>query len=482
MSGTYIPREVLPNDDGTGEEVVTTEAQFSRSLPTEVSVIGVRTDNIQPTTSVHNSKVLQWHIQSSLNYLINPKATKVIIEYKIVDQNGNNLPLTIPGQNNQNVDNPDARVLPVNGLGSALFKSCEIKVNDKTIAGGSNLYAFKADIQTRVSNNKEVKDNQLTLQGWYEEEIAWDDLTNAAKDVIFTTDDLSVEAPQLNGFIHRWLNTKGSKRDILVTDVFSDVFNEHVFLPPNASLDVILTRQDNDKFCLLTDRNEEYKIVIEKAYLEVEMKVMDADFIETKVENMKKGIPWRASFKHVEMMRYTYGQNLTDLSRYNLFNINSVSPNRFFVVLLRQNAFNGDYTLDPFNYTGFNMEHFKYDRTDNNTRHPIVYVNRWDKDYKQAVYNLYKAVGLNVGPEEALGITNYNFDRRNFIMGFNLEKNEGATAGVIYDLPDKVVHSLEIKLKTGLTNPVSMIIYAEFNAEMLIDAYGNVTLKENALA
>ncbi len=479
----FVNAEMLAADDGAGAECITNEAQWQDSRPTEVSVIGVRAERFNPISSINNTKVYQFDLTSSLNEVLDPKTVKLIMMYKIVDAQGQDI--------TANAANDLDKVLPVNGIAYAMFKSCEIKVNNKTIAGGDMLYAYKSNIQKRLTVTKPVRDEQGILEGWNQENQAWDDMVDDERKEIFAADqhDKFFQDPLKGPFINRYIDTKLSKPKQLITHVCADIFTQNEFLPMNTKLTVVMTRQDSDQFCYLAlKENNKYRIKVMSAQVECQLKIMDLDFIEAEVEKLKKGKLYRSVFKNIEMSEYFFPQGLTDLSKQMLFHLNSVSPDRYFVVLVSQDAKNGAHDKDPFNYQDYTMSEFGHVRSDGRTRHPTVHMRRFgggvdhEFDVAEPVFNLYKALNLDCNGEDVCGINQYNILHRNFFMGFNLQKNDGATSGEIYDLPDQHSNGIMVHLKKALPEPVVMIIYAEFNTELLIDAFGNVTLKANALA
>ena len=490
----YTNSENLPTDDGAGTECITNEAQWGVSRATEVSVTGVRADIFNPISSIVNSKVFQFDITCSLNEVLDPKTAKLFLTYKIVDENGDDIPLLNPPiGGNAPARNETSYVLPVNGMAYSLFKSCEIKLNGHTIAGGDMLYAHKANIQKRISVVEPVRKELGLLEGWDQEPIPWDQLSDTERNEIWELDAMpaqgSEERIRVGSLVRRYLDTRGSQQKQLISNICADIFTQNEFLPPNTKLTVVLTRQDNDKFCLISKNNHNYRIVIVNAYIECQVKCLDVEFVQNEILKMQRGQMYRSVFKNIEMTEYFHAQGLSDLSKPVLFNLNSVSPERFFAVLVRQSAMNGSHKRDPFYYTDFNMSHFAHVRNDAKTRHRRVFLRRWgdpnrknDADVAEVVFNLYKAVNLSCHGDDVLGIDIYNILKGNFIMGFNLQKNDGATSGEIYDLPDNAKNGIEIKLREGLSEAVVNIIYAEYNREILIDSNGNVIVKDNALA
>ena len=475
----YVADSQLPIDDGAGSEVITDEADFYMSNATEISTTGVDTATIPPVQSIEGNNVYMFRYKSALRQVIDVKKTKLRLTMKITYADGTNIPAQI---GNPATDNPALKVLPVNNIGSALFNSCEVSINDQIIEGGDTMYAYKADIQTRLKNSKDVKDNQLKLQNFTNEYCKWDDLTTAEKDSIFAATGADYNNRRKYPFIERYLRSKKSKVFQVESDIYADFFREHKFLPPNTSLQIALTKQkDPEKFCLLAEEDTEYKIVVIKAELILKLKQLDQDFVDTSITNFRNGAPYRTEYTSVEIIRFATNTGYTDLGETDIFKLNSYSPERFVMVLVDQDAFNGIKNKDPFAYKRHGVKYFKLKRSDNLTRHEPVFMDRWGNDTKdilEGVSNLYLALDLYSNPEESIGIDMGNFDLGNFFMAFNLKKTEGQG---VYSLPDKAVNSLEITC-AALTCPIAKIVYAEFNTELLIDAFGTVTVRKNALA
>ena len=466
----------LPIDDGYGSEVISDEASFYESNPTEISTTGVRAIKVSPITNIQGSTVYQFEFKSALNEVIDVKRIKLRLVFQIVKRDGNNIP---EFEADNTTPTNLSKVVQVNSLGSAFFTGCQVNVNGTTIEGGDTMYAYKADIQNRLTHSKDVKANQLQLSGFTNEYCKWENLSDNEKDLIWTATAPNPSLPRVNPFIERYLRSKGSKKFTIETEIYADFFKEHKFLPPNTTLSIALTKvQHPETFCLLTDQNSNYMVKCISADLKVQLKLLDEDFVDVSINNFKNGAPYRTSYTTAEMIRYSSPQGLTDLGETDIFKLNSYSPNRFIIVFVDQKAFNGDKKSDPFNYKRHGVHYFALLRSDGNTRHLPVYMDRWDGDIDEGLANLYQALDLNTDPDESLGIDYFNFDLGNFFMAFDLQKTENPG---VYSLPDKAVNTVEIK-SAALENPIAKIVYAEFNTELIIDAYGNVTVRKNALA
>lgn len=473
----FVSDSQLPADDGAGSEVISSEANYSSSNATEISIDGVGVEKIHPITSIQGNNVYQFEIKSAKKKVLDVKKTKLRLLFQICKADGTDCGLPAAGA----AIAPTSCVLPINGLGSAIFTSCEIRINDIAIESGDTMYNFKADIQNRLCHSKEVQQNQMGLYMYENEPVKWDSLTGQEKQDIFNATEPQPANPKLNPFIKRWLRTKGSKKFIVETDIYADFFKEVKFLPPNTSLGVALTKMDNDKvndFCLLSNNNHGFQLKLLKLECVFQTKLMDQDFVDVSIRNMMNGAPYRTSYPTCSLLRYATPAGQTDLSEYNIFKLNSYSPERFFMVLIDQDAFNGTRGKDPFCYKRQGVKYFVLHRGDGNTRHLPVHMDRWQGDIEEGLSNLYTALNINSDAEESVGIDYWNFDKGNFFIGFDLSKNEDPN---VFSLPDKSTNSVEITA-APLGGPIAKLVYAEFNTELLIDAYGNPTVRKNALA
>ncbi len=285
----------------------------------------------------------------------------------------------------------------------------------------------------------------------------------------------------LGNVFNRWVRSKNSKEYSCITPLHNDICQQPKCLPPNSTLSISFTKQDIPNFNVLSDSGAQYQIKIVHLKLKVLYKKIDPDILQEIIDVSRKGKKYRYPISRVEMLQFTKPANMTDLSENNIFKINNIAPNRFFAVFVEQNAFGGNATLDPFNYKNIDIRTYRLVKSGNETVNSIVNCNRDNFDFYEPVHYLYNAVNLLPQAEESLGIDVNNYAERNFILGFKLN-NTHASPLELSDLPEKTFYSLDIRLKAGHGTPLAMIIYAEYDAEILVDAYGNVLRSDNALA
>lgn len=315
-----------------------------------------------------------------------------------------------------------------------------------------------------------------------EEKKAFEDLTEEELTKIWKATKLTTEydSPIAN-FINRYVRSKCSKEFSSISPLHIDICQQPRCLPPNASLTISLTKQDVQNFNVLTKTTNNYQIKIVSLKLKVLYKKIDPDILQEIINLTQKGKRYRYPISRVELLQFTKSAGSTDLSENNIFKVNNVAPNRFFAVFVEQSAFTGSAKRDPFNYKNINIRSYRLIKSGNETVNSTVHCNRNDFDFHEPFHYLLNAVNLIPQAEENLGIDINNFEHRNFILGFKLNKTH-ASPLELSDLPEKTFYSLDIKLNEAHETPLSLIIYAEYDAEILIDAFGNVMRSDNGLA
>ena len=72
-----------------------------------------------------------------------------------------------------------AKLIPVNGLSHAWFNNVIVKINGTVIELINNKYAYRGDLETRLSFSKEIKRRHLKMCGFEEEIHAFENVDAA---------------------------------------------------------------------------------------------------------------------------------------------------------------------------------------------------------------------------------------------------------------------------------------------------------------
>ena len=128
------------------------------------------------------------------------------------------------------VHNSVCNILPVNGLGTAWFKRIEVKLNGTTVSFDGNMYSHRANIENRLSYPNTVKKGHLSMMGFDEEMVAFDQINNA--DIHWDNADPAEQAHP--AILRRYLKGKTSKNMYTIAKIHSEIFEQPKLLPPNT--------------------------------------------------------------------------------------------------------------------------------------------------------------------------------------------------------------------------------------------------------
>ena len=71
-------------------------------------------------------------------------------------------------------------VIPVNGMGHALFRDIKVQLMETTIASRNGMYAYVSDFKSRLFQSKSNKDNTAQMEGQDWEEDAFEKFCTTA--------------------------------------------------------------------------------------------------------------------------------------------------------------------------------------------------------------------------------------------------------------------------------------------------------------
>ena len=98
-------------------------------------------------------------------------------------------------------------MLSVNGLGTAWFKEIDVKINGTPVSFDGGMYAHRADIENRLSYLETFKNIHLSMMGFDEEDVPFDDINNDDIHWVDANEDHAHQA-----ILRRYLKGKASKK------------------------------------------------------------------------------------------------------------------------------------------------------------------------------------------------------------------------------------------------------------------------------
>jgi len=176
------------------------EIDLFTNLPTQASVEeGFHVEHL-PTTSLSDESPIKFSISGDSNHYTDLASSYLYLEVKFLNGDGSNITAY-------------EMVGPINLLGQTLFQQVDVSLNDVLISDASNLYHYRAMIETLLSYSYEAKESQLTM-GLF------------AKDTASAMDNFEND----KGLVSRRAFTAGTNTVQLMGKLHSDIFFQNRYL------------------------------------------------------------------------------------------------------------------------------------------------------------------------------------------------------------------------------------------------------------
>ena len=230
------------NNDGTvveaSMEVLPDLLQVHQTLPTSTGIKGSQFEEVQPLQNIGRQGSITFHITVDKDHFLDPYCAFMYIE---------NL-ATGAAPDDGDINNK-SKVIPVNGLSHAWFNNVIVRINGTVIESINNKYAYRGDLETRLSFSKEIKVGHLRMCGFDEEIEAFEDVD--AGDLQFQNMVRNVAMTRNHSLMRRFHTSCSSKVIRMKGRIHSTIFEQPKALPPFTHLEVTFERNKED-FLLLS--------------------------------------------------------------------------------------------------------------------------------------------------------------------------------------------------------------------------------------
>lgn len=425
-------------------------ADLHSTRPTQVVLISSRREIFTPKSSIDTGSFVKIQIQGGQNEFIDISETLLWIKMKIVASDGSDL----------GVDAEGGKCVFVNGIGSALFKNLGVRLNNQPISTEDGYYAYRADLENKFFTKSEEK-TDLRDAGHFEEKKIFEDL---AENHLFGNGGLD-EAIKA-----RHLKCKGSQQVEFCSRLFSPIFDQHKPLPPGSQLELNFER-NSDAFCLLS-KQKGNKIQLLEMGIEIKFDKADSEVVN-EMFNITKKDPFKYQLRRAVITPFTKGPNLHSFSLQNVFSANHHLPRKIIMAIVDQLSEQGDRGRDPFAYKDYNISSCKL--VVGGVTKPLTELDSTLKKLRSM-----RRVCDSMLGGKTNGFTLDSYKTRNNVVGWDLSPIGSAPLSSFHlDSTENV--QIDIKLSEPNTEAVTILIYAEYEAEMLLDGHGTILNQEFAL-
>ena len=254
------------------------------------------------------------------------------------------------------------RIQLANNLAHILFKQISVRLNGTLMSPQTDTYHYLAMIETLLNNDKQDTEDLLQPQGYYD---CIDVPSGGDADAITanqqdpTHADYAALSESRKNLIQSRIKFLGGNRVVLRFTPALEVFRLGRLLPPKVQIQMEMylndpsfwtVRQGDALVLRLTEADIKVRFYVQQVRLQPSV---------YRVIIMKMNSGKRASFPTVRSAIRTYSHP-TDNRHFECDNpFHGQVPNRLVIALLKQTAFNGTITENPFHFGKFNLKTIK---------------------------------------------------------------------------------------------------------------------------
>ncbi|XP_063951992.1 uncharacterized protein F54H12.2-like [Lytechinus pictus] len=419
------------------------------SVPyTQMSIVKGPWIEYHPVSNITDSGPIEFNLSGTSEEYMDLSQTMVHVLVKVVNPDNTDLA-------------EDAPVGPINLLLPSLFSQIDVKLNETLVSQPSNTNAYRAFIDVLTHYGNDSMSSQLTQQLFYKDKAGKLDVVNPL-----------LPQPEVNdGLKKRHGFTSESKTVSLLGPLYGDIFFQERLMLPGVDVKIKLNR-NKDAFCLLTSHaTMKYKIVIEKAALYVRKVKINPSVMLSHAKGLEN-TPAKYPINKVDVRSFTIPSGNMSINKDNLF-LGQI-PNRIIIGFVDNDAFNGNYGKNPYNFKHYNLNYISI--TVDGEPLPMrplrpCFEEGKSQNYVEAYNTLFMGTsrlfsdrGIAINREEyAQGYTLYAFD-------LTPDLSDGCHLNLVKEGNVR----LEAGFDVALPNTLNCIVYSESQGLLQIDRSRNV--------
>ena len=427
-------------------EFITSEFDIFAQKPVQTAILETNVVHYKPIATVDQTD-LEFSIPADNETYIDLDI-KLYVKGKIINSDGKDL------------DNTDFTAGTNNFLHS-LFRQCSITLNGVNITPSSDLYNYRAYLETLLTYGTDAANTHLTTAYWYLD----------TGDVIAANDPNAADAKN-KGFVERWNRQKQSKVTELYGRLHSDLCNVPQFLLPGVRLHVKLTKAKDDFF--LMNANADSKTVF---------KFLDAELVVRRIrpspkialahyEVLSKGFFARYNVTRVELKTFTLSSGPRAVSINNA--VLGVLPKRLLFTMVKNTDFLGSRNTNPYNFRHYDLTNFALYVNGRQIPSEGLTLNMGHEKTSVCGYaTLFEGSGIHHS-NSGLQITHDMYINGFFMLLYDLTPDMAASEGHTSS-PASGDIRIDLKFGTALPEAITCLLYLEYDNSVRIDLARNVS-------
>jgi len=400
---------------------------------------------------------IEFLIEGNTNKLIDFKQSTMTITFSLEKKNPDH---TFQVNPDDKSDNANEMVTPIDGFFHTMWRSIIMKWNDEFVSKSRTEQAYRAYIDLLTS-------------------VGEDELTAARDNILFCRNEGTEDQPnpyvaRNGGGMVRWSRTSGKKKVKLSGPLMIDMWKTKKLLIGGVDIHIIL-QPASDKFRFQLTKGDtlgsEFVMKIEDCYLDLFYYDMLPAALRAQERSLSRS-PFLYPYTRTEIDVQQLRQGIRERRIPDLYA--RQIPNRLLVMMVKQNAYAGDYSLNPFNFVHNKIATAAF-HIDNLTIPAQGYSFEDVENDKGCIHEAVNAL-RQYGGKKNLGIDLDNFTDGKFILVFNTDPTVPRDLEY-WGLPKSGNTKLHLTFTEALDAEYELILYATFPVVTTIDKNRVVTAK-----
>ena len=417
--------------------------------PTQISIEGGQWVDTHPNASITDNGPIEFVIPGESEQYFDLSNAQLHVEASLQKADGGDLGADkFPG--------------PVNNFLHSLFEEVEVALDDTIVTASTHTYPYRAYIENLVSLGSDCKETQLTSALWYK-----DDSDKMDGHTCKRLDAAGDPVAGNSGLQMRGVYTKNSKVVQMVGRLHCDIFSQDRLLLNKVKIRIKLYRS-RPSFCVMSGEDG-VRVKIHKAILYMRRVDISPTVFNAHQAVLARG-PAKYPIKRVICKYFQVPQGSTSTNQENLFS--GQMPTRIIVGCVDSTAFNGAYKKNPFNFKHKNIGEIGLYLA--GVKEPIKALHPNFPDQSLLSYVSFLIGTGKWGKDEGCG-----FNRDEHAEGYTLFawdlSADLSTGSDHFQLKKDTSVRLEVQFRTAIDTPTNIIVYAEFENMIMIDADRNVS-------
>ena len=416
--------------------------------PTQTTIEQDLLNEYRPVSTLDSKSFIEFNLSSGLDEYIRLDKTWLCLKLRV------NIEKPLKSE----VKEDDwKKISTVNNLLSSLFKQIDFTIGDRLVSPPHQTYSYKTDIEMKLSRSKEAKETFLATEFWFE------DLPTNPEDPI----------PQITNLIKCESASDCSRGNII--DLMGRI-HLSMFEQPKALLggcNIRLRFIPNDpSFYMKVPNDVRVKSV---DFIDCALFIHKSKVSRPVLEGHLKALqvaPAKYQLRESFVVPVTINKGTQDTIIDQLHN--GQFPKRAFIAFVDHSAFNGSYTLNPYNYQHFNWCQLQFFL--NGTPFPD---HPFTPDFERGIFSreylsLFEATNQD-NIDSCITIKRGEYTNGNVIVGVNFapDLSTGCCASGHVNPIKSGNLRLAVKFSKPLEKTITALVYLDYDTIVEIDESRN---------